>query len=330
MAGYEGSPALAAGTTLLNAYLTREANREANSLTREMQIKNQKFTKFMWDLNNEYNSPANQRKRLEEAGINPYYALGELNTGNADLASNPSVPSFQQADYSALTSGMVGAADLMQKQRLIDAQASRTEEEAEAAGIDNQTRLLKNLTEINLMIQEYKEKKQNTSYLESLRDKILKLLPHEQEQLDSSTAKNRADAELATENAQLARLEQKIKEYDLNFIKPAELRQINSAIDVAASQVALNKANVNVAAQQATNLLMSSYGLHLDQEQQKKLFPFVRDEISSRIGLNRYNSSGGKFGPLDVKGSIPFAPSHHTSGWKQYEPSVYPWDYDLK
>lgn len=54
-----------------------------------------------WNKHNEYNSPTNQRKRLEQAGFNPSAALGEVATGqNAQQLS--SVPQNEYAQKGVL------------------------------------------------------------------------------------------------------------------------------------------------------------------------------------------------------------------------------------
>lgn len=73
----------------------------------------------MWNAENEYNSPAAQMQRAEDAGINPYQALGMMNSGNASSMTSPSaqpaaVPqmqgaTMQPADMSGL-SGLRGIA----------------------------------------------------------------------------------------------------------------------------------------------------------------------------------------------------------------------------
>lgn len=62
-------------------------NKKMAKLQNEMNIEN-------WNMQNEYNTPANQRKRLEEAGLNPALAYGGAgDTGNASSLApyqNPS------------------------------------------------------------------------------------------------------------------------------------------------------------------------------------------------------------------------------------------------
>ena len=83
----------------------------------------------MWNAQNEYNTLSAQMQRAEDAGVNPYQALGMMNSGNASSMSSPSaqpavVPqmqgaTMQPADMSGLT-GLRGIAsrfvELMQSQ----------------------------------------------------------------------------------------------------------------------------------------------------------------------------------------------------------------------
>lgn len=66
----------------LNMWNTWRSNEQAYDQSRKL-----------WDLNNEYNKPINQMKRLEEAGLNPFLVYGNGATGNT--SSQPSSPSVQ-------------------------------------------------------------------------------------------------------------------------------------------------------------------------------------------------------------------------------------------
>lgn len=76
---------------------------KALEATKETNAANLKLAKFQnewniaqWNRQNAYNTPAAQRARYEEAGINPYFALGNIQSGNAqsllsaDLANQQS------------------------------------------------------------------------------------------------------------------------------------------------------------------------------------------------------------------------------------------------
>lgn len=70
------------------------ATKKAIKASKEMQANQQEFALRMWDLNNEYNLPVNQFQRLSDAGINPYFALGDIGGSSVPVSpgSSPSAP----------------------------------------------------------------------------------------------------------------------------------------------------------------------------------------------------------------------------------------------
>lgn len=80
------------------------AARAALQATRETNAANLKLAQYQndwnlaqWNRQNAYNSPSAQRQRYEDAGINPYFALGNMSSGNAE--------SLMSADMSNQQSG---------------------------------------------------------------------------------------------------------------------------------------------------------------------------------------------------------------------------------
>lgn len=84
-----------------------------------------------WNLQNEYNSPANQRKRLDEAGINPAAVFGSNNTGNAGQ-----IAQYQRQGVDITQSLMNGAqlSVLAAQARKTNAEAANTEAQNPYAG----------------------------------------------------------------------------------------------------------------------------------------------------------------------------------------------------
>ena len=60
-----------------------EATRETNAANLKLAQFQNDWNIAQWNRQNAYNTPAAQRKRYEEAGINPYFALGNIQSGNA-------------------------------------------------------------------------------------------------------------------------------------------------------------------------------------------------------------------------------------------------------
>ena len=75
-----------------------------------------------WNLQNEYNSPANQRKRLEEAGINPAAVFGS----NGSSAGNAGQIAPYQRQGVDITQSLMNGAQLS----VLAAQARKTNAEA--------------------------------------------------------------------------------------------------------------------------------------------------------------------------------------------------------
>lgn len=92
----------AAGTSAWSSANANKKNQQnfENSMAfnADQAAKQMNWQKDMWNAANEYNSPYNQRQRLEAAGINPYMAMGNISTGTATStpsgasASAPSAP----------------------------------------------------------------------------------------------------------------------------------------------------------------------------------------------------------------------------------------------
>lgn len=60
-----------------------QATRETNKANRELAQYQNEWNLAQWYRQNAYNSPSAQRQRYEQAGINPYFALGNITPGNA-------------------------------------------------------------------------------------------------------------------------------------------------------------------------------------------------------------------------------------------------------
>lgn len=88
-------PVVSAAGSILGGSVAKQgsdaAAKAALQATRETNAANLKLAQYQndwnlaqWNRVNAYNSPAAQRARYEEAGINPYFALGNINSGQAE------------------------------------------------------------------------------------------------------------------------------------------------------------------------------------------------------------------------------------------------------
>lgn len=84
------SAAVGAIGDVTSSFVNRKSQEEADD-------RNWRHTVQMWNMNNEYNSPVNQMKRYEEAGLNPNLMFGQISAGNS---TQPSVPQSGAARFS--------------------------------------------------------------------------------------------------------------------------------------------------------------------------------------------------------------------------------------
>lgn len=100
------SAAISAGSNLLGGILGKRANdkankinlqlaRETNALHYKMFQEQNQYNKEMWYMNNQYNSPSAQVDRAIQAGLNPYFNVGELvSASNSSAPTSTSLPNL--------------------------------------------------------------------------------------------------------------------------------------------------------------------------------------------------------------------------------------------
>lgn len=137
-----GSALIGAGSSLLGGIFdlfgssdTNSANlqiaRETNAQNKALFERQLGWNEEMWNKQNAYNTPAAQRARFEQAGINPYMALGNIQGGNAELQSSPTPPqmvgaTMQRPDFSFIGRAGENMSNMMLQQAQIGAIKEQT------------------------------------------------------------------------------------------------------------------------------------------------------------------------------------------------------------
>lgn len=105
---------------------------------------------------NAYNTPANQMQRFQDAGLNPYMMLGQVNAGN-----QTSVASTSPVDYSSGVQGvgnavntLIQAASAGSQIEVNKATIAKTESETALNQIDAQTRAAENVARLNQLVKQ--------------------------------------------------------------------------------------------------------------------------------------------------------------------------------
>lgn len=125
-----GSSALSAGASMANTgAMNKRAERVANKTNAQnykMFQEQQEYNWDMWNATNRYNTPANQRKLLEEAGYNPAVlsetpSVGASNQGSSVSPNSAVTPQVFNADLSALN-GLAQSYQAIQQGELLKTQ----------------------------------------------------------------------------------------------------------------------------------------------------------------------------------------------------------------
>lgn len=124
-----------------------QATRETNEQNYQLWKEQRQFAIDSWNAENQYNTPAAQRARLESAGYNPYLAFGDVgNTGGA--ISQPAATPFQAPSDAAfpntrgifaegLNQSFQNALNVLQsavQMQNIQANTNKTNQDTEQAG----------------------------------------------------------------------------------------------------------------------------------------------------------------------------------------------------
>ena len=124
-------PLIGAGASLAGGIASNASTARQNSLNRQWQERvyerQRKDALTDRDFENFYNSPAEQMKRLKEAGLNPNLVYGNGNATEASASarsSNMGSPEFRPANWTAAASGLSSSFmdiyDMQQKQAQTD------------------------------------------------------------------------------------------------------------------------------------------------------------------------------------------------------------------
>lgn len=118
------------GAEALNYYTSFE--RDKRALKQNKELADYQYSKEldMWNRQNEYNSPASQMARYQEAGLNPNLIYGQGSSGNAVSLPHYQAPEYRPSktgfDISVITnvlSQYMEVANMAQQNKILEAEA---------------------------------------------------------------------------------------------------------------------------------------------------------------------------------------------------------------
>lgn len=287
-----------AGASLLGGVLSYFGQKSANAAALQRMREQNDFAERMWNEGNKYNTPYEQRKRYEAAGINPYLALGNIQAGNAQGSVSPAPPAPVGNAGAYLGAGVAGGANAavntyLQNQlissqvqkNLADADAVRTDtpyigrrNEADIAsteaGTEN-TRTKTELDRVNILVA--------TADL----DRLKQMTPLEVQLMN-------ANVENVTANTSLTKLQEKIQDWEFKNIKPLEAVELKARISQAyatigyfVAQGRLAIATAGLVAQQVVTELTRQRGLQLDNLLKEKDYRNYEENFLNEMNNKR-------------------------------------------
>lgn len=177
-----GSALVSGGSDLLSNLLGWKSNKDTNKTNYDIAQMNNQFNERMlqkemdyntqmWHMQNDYNTPSSQRARYEAAGINPYMALGNIQSGQAGSVGGVKTPSAQpvtmqpfQPDFSGIGQAAQNYFANRLAEKRNDAAIAVDDEKASQLRIENQYKAAELVTQIMERIQKTHDIKAKRMY----------------------------------------------------------------------------------------------------------------------------------------------------------------------
>lgn len=232
-----GGAIIAGASSILGSMLNAKSTNDNNKL--QQQLVNDA---------NAYNTPGMQMQRFQDAGLNPYMMLGQVNAGN-----QTSVASTSPVDYSSGVQGIGNAANTLIQAASANSQIevnkatiAKTESETALNQIDAQTRAAENAARINQLVKHgvlTQQQADNLSQQFDLTQMTWDELLKQPGLVNSLTAE-----QIENLKAAIAKINSEKKGIDLQNGITAKFGEKQAAANVANtySQIGVNNANVGL------------------------------------------------------------------------------------
>lgn len=259
----------------------------------------------------EYNNPVNQKQRLESAGINPYFALGNIDAGNTTAQTSPQLQAPQFGDiFKNLANGISEGYDVYQHEQQTQAMQLGIEQQK----VDTRYKLTEKLLQLN----EQRLKIEGMNIDNSSKRKQLDFLDRQIQSLQLDIDATKADYDekrktvvaqrkLAEADEKRARLSADYQEWFNGFQKdygPAQMAELRSIVANNMSAVALNRSLSAKAAAEKTVAEAQEKGIRIDNFQKNKINWMYREQLRLANQYQTYtNDNFWKTKFLDVFGS---------------------------
>lgn len=259
------APFATAGANMLGSFLNSQtSSKNTKRMIRAQAEENEKAylrNVEMWEKQNQYNSPANQVKRLVEAGLNPNLAYGSLdgNSANAAPQAKPNdmsgIARMGNSVGAALQSANIAELEKTRAEtKLFESQAEKNQQDTEGSRLDNILKAIKNDRAVevqDLTIEGLKLQNAND-------EKELERLDADIQQMQEVTKRVIEETNLLKEQI----TENGIRNEMLRFEQMHQSEQYKKTIELMCSEINRNNAGAKLSLQQAQDIA-DSYTLRM-------------------------------------------------------------------
>lgn len=293
-ASLTAAAAIAGGAALLGGLLNSRSQRKTNETNIELaEQQNQwnleqwnreaAFTQEMYEKTNDYNSPANQRKRYEEAGLNPYLMLDNIESGMATSSPSPSGNTAQSAQVQPLNYDYVGrgVTDAVTVANAF-AQQEKTKAETSLLQTQSQYESARLLAEINELRQRGNLSNWQANKLQQEYDFFNEF---KNENARTITLQNQYTSERIKEsqiNQDAISIQNDINRLNLKWLPKEKEQALSIALARARSDIAVNKSVIDLNKKQQEKVFadtcksyLEAYGVHLNNNQLEELTDLI-------------------------------------------------------
>lgn len=280
---------------------------ETNANNYKIAQENNAFNERMVDKMNEFNSAVNQRKRLEEAGLNPYLMMDGGSAGTATTAPTADTSSVQHAPdvASSISQGSIAfgssisnAASQIASQvynnklmdanvRKVNADAATSEQERIYKEIQNQFAAAQFLTDLRLKRMQGKLTEQDYFFAKnSMQDRL--------EALKFQNTVSGSQASYYNQLAGLYNVQRQIEETNLKWLPKEKQAGLSATLQntlTMASQMNLNYAQAKSALSMAALNYANEQGVRLDNKLKDSVF-----DLSVGLVENQYEKGRAEAG----------------------------------
>ena len=214
-----------------------QATRETNKANAELAKYQNEWNLAQWNRQNAYNTPAAQRQRYEDAGINPYFALGNIQAGQAESLNSAELanqqPPVEAYNHLAQSYQTLGASIAQAPNQFLNAQYQQ--EQVKAMQLKNTEDSLSMMFRVNNLKYDNVAKNMSNQLFNANMNSLINITKNQERESYSRVAiANLQQVGTAYDVAQ--------KKFTNDFILPAQRDIAQMSIQQMIAQVAYTKA----------------------------------------------------------------------------------------